>query len=288
MRSIIQNTGGDYEVLVVDDNSTDGSTNNLPEQISLIKCATRRVGAIAARQMGISAMSPDTDVVVFLDGHTEVLPGWLDNSLATLSRNPGALVTGALEQLIPNAGPAACGVYVNDMLEWKWISETDLPQNRDVEIQICPGGFMVMDHETLDLLDGGFDNGLRMWGSEDIELSLRCWGMGRRVVANRSARIKHKWADTGRNHVNWHLWLYNLLRTATMHFADFGSVGKIATHYAIVAGTGPVSLALRDLQNDVLFQRRLANYKQKRVRDAQWVLDNVSATARPYLQEKRL
>src|SRR3954466_4977830 len=71
LRSVIAQTSGDWECIVVDDGSTDGSADivavlaaNEP-RIRLIRQANR--GVCAARNAGFRAASPEAAFVIFLD-----------------------------------------------------------------------------------------------------------------------------------------------------------------------------------------------------------------------------
>jgi len=82
LRSVIAQTSGDWECIVVDDGSTDGSADivgvlaaNEP-RIRLIRQANR--GVCAARNAGFRAASPDTAYVIFLDADDCLEPDALD------------------------------------------------------------------------------------------------------------------------------------------------------------------------------------------------------------------
>ena len=78
----------DFEVIVVDNNSTDNS-GEIIESFPFIKVEEReRQGSYAARNAGLKVASGE--IIAFTDSDCEVDPGWLDALWEAARQNPRA------------------------------------------------------------------------------------------------------------------------------------------------------------------------------------------------------
>jgi glycosyltransferase involved in cell wall biosynthesis len=90
--ALIQHAGG-VEVIVIDDNSTDGTSDLLCRQFGsriVLRRLSVRSGAAAARNAGVSLASGE--LLAFLDSDDLWLPGKLDAELGLFDREPTAEV----------------------------------------------------------------------------------------------------------------------------------------------------------------------------------------------------
>lgn len=154
--SLLAQTRGDWQALVVDDGSTDGTAevaqahSARDRRISLLSDGRASEGASAARNRGIAAATGDW--LLFLDADDWIEAGFLQKMLAVLERNDGARVAySACRRVSPDGqtGPL-------------WLSAEVARAPFEVLARQCPvviHGF-VLDRALIDEI-GGFDPGLR-------------------------------------------------------------------------------------------------------------------------------
>lgn len=105
--SIIASTHSNFELLIVDDKSTDPSAPRLLDSLTKkddrIKVITlqQNSGAYIARNTGISAASPDWTHVTFIDPDDIASPDWLTHALTVLDGKNGT-VRPVLERWTPD------------------------------------------------------------------------------------------------------------------------------------------------------------------------------------------
>jgi hypothetical protein len=252
--------GEDVEVVVVDDGSTDGSTAELPRDPRVRVVAGRELGIPAARNLG--AAHATGDMLVFLDAHCRVAPGWLAALRAALAPPDVALAGPAFTQLdVPE--PRGCGMaWVSQRLETAWIEP---PADGDpFEIPFAPGGCQANTAESFARV-GGFDEGMTRWGFEDIEVSLRAWRLGYRVVGAPRAEVAHHFRDARGFDVPEEGVLLNYLRMVHLHLAPW----RIRRAVDALGDHPGLDRALRELaRGDVLDVR--AELEAVAVRDDDW------------------
>lgn len=90
IESILEQSYTDYEIIVIDDGSTDDTVsvlNQLVEDIKVIKQPQLGFGGSFARNAGIELA--DGDLIAFLDSDDEWLPGKLEKQIAFMDAQPG-------------------------------------------------------------------------------------------------------------------------------------------------------------------------------------------------------
>jgi len=73
-----------------------------------------------------------------------------------------------------------------------------------------------MRRTTFDAI--GCFEAMRRYGLEDVELSIRCWLAGFEVVVEPRADVGHWFKKEPNFEIPWTDYLYNVLRTAILHF----------------------------------------------------------------------
>ncbi|WAR03468.1 GALT6-like protein [Mya arenaria] len=200
------------EIILVDDGTVDRSTvigvqihvRNMNKAI-LIRNEKSR-GLMMARQQGIERARSGYFIV--LDSHIEFNIGWLEPILHRLVQEPNALLTshvGAIdresfEYIIGDANTLfLCFEQITINEQWaRFSDEFILKRNGSMDpIPFCmvPGMMMAMRKEFF-LQLGGFDQGMEVWGSEHIEMSVKTWLCGGRVEMIPCSKIAHLYRMT--------------------------------------------------------------------------------------------
>lgn len=220
----------DYEIVVVDDASTDGSADAAGRRFPLARFIRhdRRQGASAAKALG--ARHARGDVLVFLDAHTRPEPG----AIARLARavdelDERAIVTPAIaaldvERWTTDLSQLGQG-YGMDLLafdtRWLPLEEMRRIETRAGQLFESPsliGCAFAIGRNLYEELRG-FDPYMRSWGVEDLDLALKCWQLGHRILHDPNVTIGHRFQsefsayDVPHEHV-----LVNKLRMARKNF----------------------------------------------------------------------
>ena len=251
-----------YEVIVVNDGSTDSGCDFLRVQPPpfgnvLLLEGERRNGVARSRNLG--AERAQAPVLVFMDAHCVPLAGWLEKLLAELQKQDAGIVAPQISSLeCPSA--TTFGLTLRDKnfnVEW-------LPRRgtEPYPVPLVGGGCMAMRRDFFESA-GRFD-GMRSFGVEDIELCIRSWLSGYLVTMVPQAEVAHLFKKNPFP-VGWHDHLYNLLRTAVLHFE-----GERLERILASARTKPAfsEAATTLLASDVW--ERHSFVRAKRKRDTEW------------------
>ncbi len=202
-----QSTGIDYEVIVVDNGSTDGTATWLKEQASKDK----RIKVISNRQNSGFAVANNQAVkttqapyVLFLNNDTEPRAHWLDAMLAIVRSDDGVGAVGSKllypDMTIQHAGVAIVEDLKNgDPLLAQNIlvgQPHDHPQtNLIISLQAVTAACLLAPRTAFEQV-GGFDEGF--WnGYEDVDLCFRLRKAGYDVVYQPHSEVIHHESKSG-------------------------------------------------------------------------------------------
>lgn len=176
----------EYEVLVVDDRSTDGTAAVARKWDVRYVRPERSRGLNAARNAGVAASTGE--LVAFLDDDVFAPPGWLQALIDGAARHPHAdAFGGAIRARFEGKSPSSCG------RESAPITTLDLGE-RDIEAPIVWGSNMAVRRAALQR-HGPFDESVAGHGDEeDWLIALRA--AGGTIVYLAHAGIEHRRAGT--------------------------------------------------------------------------------------------
>jgi GT2 family glycosyltransferase len=266
VQSFLRQTSLRTEIIVIDDQSTDGSCDFLRGYPSLANIAVirspERLGVGRARNFG--AAQSRGEVLVFSDAHVEVPPDWRSHVVAALEDPNVGAVAPAITGLDDPDSASGYGMrFTNFGLNVEWLGK----QGGDpYPVPLLCGCFFAMRRSVFDELNG-FDDGMVLYGSEDLELSLHLWLRGYECRVLPQVTVAHHFAESFRYRVEWEP-LYNRLRMGIVHLGPercFELLTENQNDYYIDA----VWNAL--VQSDVWFRRNAI--RTRRQHDDTWYFD---------------
>jgi GT2 family glycosyltransferase len=205
-----------HEILVVDDRSSDGSTDFLDHKTGSVKLVRpgSRLGVARARNYG--ANRTDGEVIVFCDAHLSFPKAWCRPILGLLE-DP---LIGAVAPCISDRQALhqkGFGLrFSGPELNAKWLSRRG---NDPYPVPLLPGACMAIRRDVFQAA-GGFDHMLIRYGVEDCELSLRLWLLGYELWLIPAVDVEHEFHDQIPYKVDWRTVLHNRLRMAFLHFSN--------------------------------------------------------------------
>lgn len=171
----------EYEVIVVDDGSSDDTARVAAEFDVVLICQTHR-GRSAARNKGVSAAR--SQIVCFTDADCVPAPDWIE----------------ALRASLTDPAVAACkGVYRTCQREW--VARFAQAEFEDKYRRMAAAAridfvdsYSAAFRTTVLREEGGFDENIQ--AAEDTELTFRLSTLGYRLVFNANAIVYHRHSPT--------------------------------------------------------------------------------------------
>lgn len=260
--ALLASLAADAEVIVVDDQSSDESTKGIDgmPRLRMIR-SPDRIGVAAARNLGADAAAGS--LLVFSDAHVEPDADWARRFERALADPTVGAVGPAI---LAMGAPSEAGYgrrWKDAALNAQW-----LPRQADhpYPVPMLGGGFLAMRREVFEKT-GGFDTGLLLWGSEDLELCARLWMADYACLVLPTVRVAHLFRSRSPYPIPWEMVLHNLLRIACVHFSEptlTRVVTSLRRHPAF-----PAALA-HLLESDVWTRRE--SVRARRAHDDDWYL----------------
>lgn len=183
-----QRTSRPYELIIVDDGSTDGGLQKIKEDgFRVFRQANQ--GPAAARNLGVA--NAQGRIVLFTDADCEPEEDWIEEMVRYLEDPAISAVKGSYltkqKQIVAR--------FVQMEYESKY--ERMKKEGYIDFIDTYAAGFKIEDFRRV----GQYDTTFPTASVEDQELSFRMWGQGYRMVFNPEARVYHTHSSTLWNYV---------------------------------------------------------------------------------------
>lgn len=268
-------------ILVDDDSDRDFLKQPLDEYIKTLSVSTRvlrsgkRIGLVNARLLG--AKEAKGEVLTFLDAHCECTVGWLEPLLEAVAKNRTRVVSPVIDIINDDTFSYTRSLELhwgafNWDLHFRWLALNGrlLRERRENMVEpfrtpAMAGGLFSMNRDYFFEL-GSYDDQMRIWGGENLELSFRVWQCGGSIEIAPCSHVGHLFRKSspytfpgGVGEI-----LYgNLARVALVWMDEWAE---------FYFKFNPEAARLRDEQQ---VRSRLALREELRCKSFEWYLDNV-------------
>ncbi|KAI1729955.1 glycosyl transferase family 2 domain-containing protein [Ditylenchus destructor] len=269
------------EIIMIDDKSEreylkkplELYTKRFPIPVHLVHLQERS-GLIRARLTG-SAMAKGK-VLLFLDAHVEVSEGWLEPLVERVFTDRKRVAAPIIDVISDEtfeyvtASDTTWGGF-NWHLNFRWYPVPDREMNRrnwdrslPIQTPTIAGGLFAIDRQFFYDI-GSYDEGMQVWGGENLEISFRVWMCGGSLEIHPCSRVGHvfrkqtPYTFPGGTATVIH---HNAARTAEVWMDDYK-----AFFYAMVPAARNVDAG------DVTLRRNLRSTLQ--CKSFTWYLENI-------------
>jgi glycosyltransferase involved in cell wall biosynthesis len=227
IESIYANTQTEFEVIVVDDASSGGSTEYADwgkYSGHIFHRNSARLGLIRSRILGTTLACGR--YLMYMDAHCNPSPGWEIALLEALDKCQDRAITVPISPMLDATSwknhPHQVGktMTFDQNLDMVWCGTEGLDfDDACWQSPVFAGSSFLVSRMFYEEL-GGLDNGLPLWGGENIDLSLRCWMFGGKILVIKSSVVGHMF-KSGFNYTLSHKDIIaNKLRVAYINFSN--------------------------------------------------------------------
>ncbi|XP_049824738.1 polypeptide N-acetylgalactosaminyltransferase 5 isoform X2 [Aethina tumida] len=195
------------EIILVDDASErdhlgkklEDYVKTLPVKVFVLR-THKRSGLIRARLLGAKHVTGQ--VITFLDAHCECTEGWLEPLLARIVENRKTVVCPIIDVISDEtfeyitASDMTWGGF-NWKLNFRWYRVPQREMDRRNGDRTAPlrtptmaGGLFSIDKDYFYEL-GSYDEGMDIWGGENLEMSFRVWMCGGQLEIATCSHVGH-------------------------------------------------------------------------------------------------
>ncbi|KAM8978664.1 polypeptide N-acetylgalactosaminyltransferase 15 isoform X2 [Sarcophilus harrisii] len=193
------------EIILVDDLSQQGHLKSALsdhvaqlERVRLLR-SNKRLGVIKGRMLGAARAAGD--VLVFMDSHCECHKGWLEPLLSRIAGDRSRVVSPIIDVIdwknfqYYHSLELQRGVFDWELnFHWKPLPEQERKLRQSpispIRSPVVPGGVVAIDRHYFQNT-GAYDSLMSIWGSENLELSIRVWLCGGSVEILPCSRVGH-------------------------------------------------------------------------------------------------
>lgn len=242
--------------------------SNHPLQLIRLK---QRHGLIKARLVGVEKVDKTTNILVFLDSHVEVTQGWLEPLIEPIVKDEKIISCPIIDAIhmdsfeyIP-VKETTIG-YFDWSLDFQWKFLEEWSDDPLIDMPAMSGGLFAISKDFFAHV-GQYDPGLKIWGSENLELSLKTWMCGGGIKLSTCSRIGHVFRKFS-NRIEAQTIYCNKVRVAQVWMDDY--------QYLFYHRKGPKDELLQScLKKADRLKARHDLRAQLNCKDFQWYMKNV-------------
>uniref|UniRef100_F6VV46 Polypeptide N-acetylgalactosaminyltransferase n=1 Tax=Ciona intestinalis TaxID=7719 RepID=F6VV46_CIOIN len=241
------------EVILIDDFSGNDFTEAVMkeiEELSLVKLSrnTEHLGIVKSRIKG--AKMAAGDVIAFLDSHCECYEGWAEPLLDRISRDRTVVALPVMEIINPDNFKFTMTPMQRIQrggfdwtLTYRWIPphrdrflNPTMDMTQPVTSPTMSGGVFAIERKFFNEM-GSYDDGMSVWGGDNLEMSFRIWMCGGRIEILPCNHVGHVRPHDVHNDVV----LRNKRRVADVWLDDYISLFFKRTPGALKADSGNIT-----------------------------------------------
>jgi len=191
LKSVCENTAGDYEVVVINDASTD-ETAAVLSSVKNLKLVTNEQNAGFLESCNRGASASKGTYILFLNNDTMVTKGWLPPLLEIIEKEDAGAVGSKLvypDGTLQEAG----GIIWNDGTGWNYGrgDEYDRPEYSYVrQVDYCSGACLLVKRDLFERIRG-FDERFKPAYCEDTDLCFSLRDLGYKVLYQPLSVVVH-------------------------------------------------------------------------------------------------
>ncbi|XP_069111075.1 LOW QUALITY PROTEIN: polypeptide N-acetylgalactosaminyltransferase 5-like [Argopecten irradians] len=202
------------------------------EKVKIVR-ASKREGLIRTRLMGYYRATGS--VLVYLDSHIECTEGWIEPLLDPIARDKRTSVTPIIDVIdfttfrlrVGKAKDVQVGGFDWSLVfNWHVIPESEKARRGykhylPARSPTMAGGLFAISREYFTEI-GTYDEGMNIWGAENLEISFRIWMCGGTLLTAPCSHVGHIFRQ--RSPYSWpgkNILLRNNLRLAEVWLDDF-------------------------------------------------------------------
>ena len=155
-----------------------------------------------ARTLG--AVNANAEILVIMDSHVEVAPGWLPPLLLPIVKNPHTITLPGIDPLGVNNLKYVDAIWENYeyvggftwelMYTWTAHHPKPLDSHTPVPSPTMMGACFAIRKDYFEYL-GYYDDGFELWGGENLELSFKVWMCGGRMLHTFCSHVAHMYRN---------------------------------------------------------------------------------------------
>jgi GT2 family glycosyltransferase len=205
LRSVYEQTHGlDFEIIVVDNASRDGSVEMLKEEFPLAKTLSNTANVGFARANNVGIRIARGDAILLLNPDTEILHGAIPETVRVLGDHPAAGIVGCrllspTRSVQQSAGsfPTLWNIFSEAMLldsiipKWSGRRSGSFDYSSETRVDYVSGAFFLIARGVLDSV-GLLDEKFFMY-SEEVDYCFRAKKAGYEVWFTPRGEVIHHW-----------------------------------------------------------------------------------------------